>query len=160
MKSKKKSEPALPTATGEEPGTSSDEDVGGGPAGGGPSNGGGNGGGGGPSLDNPPNRSGDSAGYNTTLFPSPLPVRVGLKSFGYDVDVLSTNPVGGKDDPNIHAQAFQAHYNQAASSGFHGAVGELKMDGWMGANSLNALEIILQYRKDGGEDNWGAINPQ
>ena len=153
---RKKDEPAVVgdgTATGSA-NSDSDEDVGGGPVGGGSGGGGGSSQSGNP----PPNVSGDSAGYSTTLYPGPLPVRVGLISIGYDVG-LNDQPVGSEDVSNPHAAAFQAHYNQASSTGFHGAQGELEMDGWMGPNSLNALEIILQYNKDGGEDDWAAMNP-
>ncbi len=151
LKGKGKPATGLGSSNGAGDGTGSDADVGGGAADG--SGGGGSAGG----VTRPPNVSSDPDGYNTEVFPNPLAVRSALKLMGYDI-AINNDPIGSKDQQHPAALAFQAHYNQASSMGFHGAKGELKMDGWMGADSLNAIEIIFIYSNGPGEDEWAAMH--
>jgi hypothetical protein len=76
------------------------------------------------------------------MWTSSRAVREALRSLGYPI-ALNNNPVGGRNNPNRFARAFQAHYNQASSAGEFNAKGTLLMDGIAGEHTLNALERVL-----------------
>lgn len=67
---------------------------------------------------NPPNLSGNTAGYDTTMFPDPRSVRAWLREFGYDV---ADNNDGLKGLKAV--SKFQANWNAAVK-----AIGELRPD--------------------------------
>lgn len=101
------------------------------------------GGTGGGTSSNPPNPSGDSAGYNTMLFSSPRAVREMLSWLGYNISV-NDNPVV----KNSAAKQFQQHYNAAAANNIFAAQGRILEDGTMGKYSLRALGIIVTGGKE------------
>lgn len=126
-----------------------------------PNDGGGGGGGGGSgsrASGNPPNSSGDPQGYNTTLYPSPSPVRLGLKLVGYPVP-FSSETLNPNSQPNDEVSRFQREWNRVIKGIDAGRVklpsspsepvwvarlrGSLDTDGIAGKNTLNALEIAV-----------------
>lgn len=127
-----------------------------------PDGGGGGGGGGGSSRTrasgNPPNSSNDPQGYNTELYPSPSPVRLGLKLLGYSVP-LGTESLNPNSEPNPEVSRFQREWNRVIKGIDGGLVklpaspkipvwvdrlrGLLDTDGIAGKNTLNALEIAV-----------------
>ena len=112
----------------------------------------------------PPNISGDPAGYNTTQFPGPGPIRLAMLSQGYKVSA-NDRPLNPDDESNPHVMKLQSDWNKVIRGLDSGRVklpkgasqpklfkhfkGILKVDGIPGKNTLNALEIILtNYTKN------------
>lgn len=95
------------------------------------------GGTGGGTSSNPPNLSGDSAGYNTIMFPNARAVREVLSWLGYSITVNDKSVV-----QNSAAKEFQRDYNIAAENGIFSAQGKVLADGTMGKYSLRALSIV------------------
>lgn len=91
-----------------------------------------------PSPAPPPNVSGDSAGYNTELFPDPKSVRKALRFLGYPVNENLTTP-----PPASQVKRFQGHYNQSSIMEQYDAVGYLDEDGVPGKFTLRGLEIAV-----------------
>ena len=123
-----------------------------------PSDGGSNAGSKTRALGKPPNISGDPAGYNTKVWPSPGPVRLAMKAAGYDV-AYSTEPLTNPANPNNEqVRRFQREWNRVIKGIDAGKVklpsdpadgslirnlrGLLDDDGVPGKNTLNALEIV------------------
>jgi hypothetical protein len=127
-----------------------------------PNDGGGGGGGGGSgsgrARGNPPNVTGDRLGYNSTLYPAPLPVRVALKAIGYDVEI-SSKSLYENSQPHPIVSTFQTQWNgvikaidagrislpssPAESKWVDALRGVLEVDGIAGKRTLCALEIAL-----------------
>lgn len=126
-----------------------------------PNEGGGGGGGGsgsGRARGNPPNVTGDRLGYNSTLYPAPLPVRVALKAIGYDVEI-SSKSLYENEQPHPIVSTFQSQWNgvikaidagridmpssPAESKWVDALRGVLEVDGIAGKRTLCALEIAL-----------------
>lgn len=109
-------------------------------------------------IGNPPNFSGDPAGYNTELFPGPTPIRVALNTLGYNI-AYTGGELAPNGTPNSEVQRFQSDYNKVVRGIDVGKVklptsvpqpkrlkvlrGLLVVDGIPGKNSLKALEIAL-----------------
>ena len=99
---------------------------------------------------NPPNLSGDSEGYNTTMFPTPLSVRTPMRAtLGYNI-AINTNPL--VDNPMV--ESFQRHYNWVSlnpnesiggpfTASDLGTKGTLLVDGIAGKYTLRAVEAAL-----------------
>lgn len=91
---------------------------------------------------NPPNVSGDSAGYNTGLYPTAKAVRKGLVFLGE----LGTGYVDVTPSPSVlkaAVKSFQGNYNSASIEGLWEVSGWLTEDGVPGINTLRALEIAV-----------------
>lgn len=91
---------------------------------------------------NPPNVSGDLAGYNTGLYPTAKAVRKGLVFLGE----LGTGYVDAVPSPSVlkaAVKSFQGNYNSASLEGLWEASGWLTEDGVPGVNTLRALEIAV-----------------
>lgn len=130
-----------------------------GAAGGGDGGGGGGGGGSGGSSRStrPPNVSGDPAGYDTKLWPTGLPVRLGLNVLGYKISAMSA-PLSSAGDMAV-VKTFQADWNSVVAGVASKKVpvppagakpvylasikGRLDVDGVANAATLNALEIAM-----------------
>ena len=112
----------------------------------------------------PPNISGDSAGYNTTLWPRPGPIRLAMITQGYKVEA-NEKPLAPDDTPNAQVSQLQIDWNKVIRGLDSGKVklpkgvsqpqlfkhfrGLLTVDGIPGKNTLNALEVILtNYTKN------------
>lgn len=107
---------------------------------------------------NPPNSSNDPQGYNTELYPSPSPVRLGLKLIGYSV-ATGSETLNPDSQPNEEVRRFQREWNRVIKGIDAGVVklpgspkiplwterlrGLLDTDGVAGKNTLNALEIAV-----------------
>lgn len=120
--------------------------------------GGGGGSGSGRAKGSVPNPSGDPAGYNTTLFPAPGPVRLTLKALGYSVP-YSTESLYVNEQPNAEVTRFQREWNKVikaidagritlpsspAEPKFTSALrGLLDADGVAGKQTLDGLEIAF-----------------
>ncbi|MFV8755744.1 hypothetical protein ACNOYE_34770 [Nannocystaceae bacterium ST9] len=105
-----------------------------------------------------PNPSGNAEGYNTTLFPAPLPVRLTLKALGYPVE-YSTESLYVDEKPNPEVTRFQREWNKVIKAIDAGAIslpssgdepkflghlrGVLDVDGVAGKQTLNGLEIAF-----------------
>ncbi len=103
-----------------------------------------------------PNPSGDPAGYNTELFPAPLPVRLTMKLLGYSVP-FSTDSLYENEQPNAEVSRFQREWNKVIKAIDAGKIklpaspaepkwtgylrGVLDVDGVAGKQTLNGLEI-------------------
>jgi hypothetical protein len=146
------------------------------PSGGGGSSSGGSGSGGSSSGSSssstspPPNISGDSSGYNTTLFPSPTEVRVVMKTLGYDVAQGASPLVSSSNPTNAQVSQFQDAFNRVtaaiASGKLKGAgslpfpldkkvpnqwsnlKGRLSTDGVPGKYTLRAMEIAYKFQNE------------
>ncbi len=121
-------------------------------------NDGGGGGSRGRASGKPPNSSGDPEGYNTELYPSPAPVRLGLKLVGYPVP-YSSETLNPNSKANADVTRFQREWNRVIQGIDSGSVklpssppepkwverlrGSLDTDGIAGKNTLNALEIAV-----------------
>jgi hypothetical protein len=106
----------------------------------------------------PPNSSNDPAGYNTKLYPSPSPVRLGFKLLGYSV-AAGSESLNPNSEPNPEVAKFQREWNRVIKGIDRGYVklpasptqpvwidrlrGLLDTDGIAGKNTLNALEIAV-----------------
>lgn len=130
----------------------------------------------GPDLDGGrvPNVSGDPAGYNTSLYPSPSPVKLALRTVGYQVPWtfetrnISLNPElpGGEGlMPSPFWIAAQRDWNKVTRAIREGKIaqpksntgtaaypfkGTLDTDGLGGPQSLNALEIMVHNQQKAG----------
>ena len=126
----------------------------------------------------PPNISGDAAGYDTDLFPSMSAVRQWLNNIGYSVEAVGPNAEKLLKS-NGEVKDFQRDYNLVANEGaflnekygmtlefIAGAdrYGTLTADGTIstawpptkGKNTLNALAIVAALVDDWGEG-WQSI---
>lgn len=93
----------------------------------------------------PPNLTGDPAGYDTSLFPNSRAIRRALAYLGYAVPI--------NDQPLLDSTAvrrFQEDYNHAASytPGKFDASVPVTVNGKMDKASLNALDHVLPYALD------------
>ncbi len=112
----------------------------------------------------PPNITGNSAGYNTELWGRPGPIRLALISQGYSVRA-NEQPLSPDDTPHAQITQLQSDWNKVIRGIDSGKVklpkdaseskllkhyrGLLVIDGIVGKNSLNALEVILtNYTKN------------
>ena len=103
-----------------------------------------------PPAGNPPNTSGDPAGYNTSMFTGTVSVRQWFITQGYGV-TLNDSPLA----KNGKVKQFQRDYNKVAKR-VGGNMGQLKVDGTAGVNTLNALEISWSMVNSMGMA-WGNI---
>lgn len=106
----------------------------------------------------PPNITNDPAGYNTELWPRPAPIRLAMLSQGYSVRA-SEKPLSPDDTPHAQVTQLQADWNKVIRGIDRGKVklpskvskpkllkhyrGLLVVDGLVGKNTLNALEVIM-----------------
>ena len=112
----------------------------------------------------PPNITGDSAGYNSELWARPGPIRLAMLSQGYKVRA-NEQPLSPDDTPHAQVTQLQSDWNKVIRGIDSGKVklpkdasepkllkhyrGLLVIDGIVGKNSLNALEVILtNYTKN------------
>lgn len=100
---------------------------------------GGSSGGTGKAYGNPPNNSGDSAGYNTDMFKGPAGVRQWFVNLGYSLPI-NTNPVIKQASVKSFQRDYNKYSNKVAAQGDH-SLGRLSVDGTAGKNTLNAVEI-------------------
>jgi hypothetical protein len=110
---------------------------------------------------NPPNVSGDSAGYNSQFFNSRQSILDAFEQLGYvtptDRDTMNDlgadGQLGGDDDkPSAEVRKFQQQYNKVSLK-FPGlGMRGLDTDGKVGAHTLNGLEqaIIAVTKKAAG----------
>ena len=136
-------------------------------------NDGGGGGGGGENTSgkrargNPPNVTGDNYGYNSTLFPAPLPVRVAMKAIGYPVEI-GTVSLYQNNQPDERVSSFQREWNRVIKAIDAGSInlpnvtssddarwvdalrGLLEVDGIPGKRTLCALEIAFSNQVKNG----------
>lgn len=124
---------------------------------------------------NPPNISGDAAGYDTSQFPKMSAVRQWLVNLGYEVDQVGAN-AERLLKKNGEVKQFQKDYNRvAAVAGFledtygdtledFDHMGSLVTDGTIstmwpptkGKNTLNAITVAAFLTTDWGEG-WQSI---
>ncbi|MFV8750357.1 hypothetical protein ACNOYE_07385 [Nannocystaceae bacterium ST9] len=106
----------------------------------------------------PPNASNDPAGYDTALYPSPAPVRLGFKLLGYAI-TYGSEGLNPDSKPHPEVTKFQREWNRVIQGIDAGSVdlpaspsqpvwidrlrGLLDTDGIAGKNTLNALEIAV-----------------
>jgi hypothetical protein len=118
-----------------------------------------------------PNPSGDPEGYNTTLFPAPLPVRLTMKLLGYSVP-FSTDSLYENELPNAEVSRFQREWNKVIKAIDAGTImlptspseskwtgylrGVLDVDGVAGKQTLNGLEIAAHNQTKNGLK-WTAL---
>lgn len=88
-----------------------------------------------PSGGNPPNHSGDPAGYDTNMFAKPLDVRKILNGLGYEMALIDAPP------PAALVGMFQEDFNNSVANGFMGLTGSLAVDQVPGKNTLNAMRF-------------------
>ena len=134
-----------------------------------PKGGGGGGGGGtkpsapstkprGRAIGRPPNITGDSAGYNTTLWPGPGPVRLAMLAQGYKMSATD-DPIADEGKGHPQVRRLQGDWNKVIRGIDKGKVklpktvdqpsllkhfrGVLVVDGLPGKNTLNGLEVLF-----------------
>jgi hypothetical protein len=106
-----------------------------------------------PSGQNPPNLSGDPAGYDTNMFPGAQAVRQWFVNMGYSIgNQFLQEPL----IENAGVKKFQRNYNKVSAAVAQGKIkgllgidrdfpmGTVDVDGTAGKNTLNALSIAFR----------------
>jgi len=122
-----------------------------------------------PKRKDPPSQgSGPYGPYDHDFFAEPSDVKMAFGALGYPVPEdreLMNDPgpdgsLGGGDDvPNVNAVLkFQKQWNQYVEKTGRNDLGELKEDGYVGPNTLNALQITLtELTKLEKSKNWYSV---